>query len=163
MSREITTNQGHVFIVDDSDYEELSKFRWTSLKASRKDFFYANAYKDRKTQSMHRIIMNAPKGLEVDHMDGNTQNNQRSNLRICTHTENQRNSKKRINSASIYKGLYKISWKRKSGEVMVRWQVRMSKFNYAKTFVDELEAAKHYNEKAKEFHGEFARLNDLEV
>ena len=77
--------------VDDEDFEFLSQWRWhANLKP------YAVCGVDagsgtRTSMYMHRLIM-SPTGKDVvDHIDGDSLNNTRSNLRICTHAENLRN------------------------------------------------------------------------
>ena len=69
--KEIILFSGEKCLVDDEDYEELSKFRWR----------LADKYVRRNIgdKLIHRIIMNSPKGLEIDHIDGNRLNNQKSN------------------------------------------------------------------------------------
>jgi UDP-N-acetylglucosamine pyrophosphorylase len=79
-----------VSLVDDEDFEYLNQFKWYN--------HYNIAYRTirennmSKLIGMHREIMKTPKGLEVDHWDHNTLNNQKSNLRNCTHKENCQNS-----------------------------------------------------------------------
>lgn len=81
-------------------------------------------------------------------------NNQRSNLRKCTWAENQRNKSKKRNATSKYMGVVKTQ----SGTY--RAQVtHLGKLAYSKVFKTEIEAAKAYNKKKKELHGEFANLN----
>ena len=75
----------------------------TNVKGEVSTLYYVMAPKD----YLHRIITNAPKGYEVDHIDRNTLNNRRENLRICTRQENSRNKTKQRNNTSGYKG---VSW-----------------------------------------------------
>ena len=69
-------------MVDDEDYDRLVKYRW--------GFSDGYAVRDHKRIAMHREIMQCPKGLVVDHIDGNRMNNQKYNLRIMTQSENMR-------------------------------------------------------------------------
>ena len=106
---------------------------------------------------MHRVIMDCPKGLVVDHIDGNTLNNRRSNLRICTFGENLRNQRPRTNRIrkSAYKG---VCWL----ETRQRWIANCGldgKQYRSGHFRTEIEAAHAYDELAKRHHGEFASLN----
>lgn len=99
-----------VAIVDDQDYEELSKHKW----------FASHGYAVRSAPKingkrtgliwMHREINKPGEGLSVDHIDGNPLNNTRTNLRSCTLAENQWNRKKPKNNTTGYKN---ISWHKK--------------------------------------------------
>lgn len=93
--KEIKLTQGKVVLVDDEDYEYLNQFKWYALKNHRT--YYAqrviqNNY-IKRTLKMHRVIMDTPCGLEVDHIDGDGLNNQKCNLRNCTFAENRKNRK----------------------------------------------------------------------
>ncbi len=104
---------------------------------------------------MHRLIMNAPAGLVVDHIDGNSLNNRKTNLRICTQAQNIHNSRPRRNRSSKYKGVF---W----NKVNKKWSVSIRKGDkriYLGGFDDEIEAALAYDRKAEELFGEFAYLN----
>ncbi len=103
---------------------------------------------------MHRQILGASKGENVDHIDGNGLNNQRSNLRFCTQSQNCCNQRKRtLTSSSKYKGVAKA--KRK-------WHVCLGKdgitYNLG-CFASQETAAREYDKLAKLVHGEFALLN----
>jgi len=89
-------------LLDDEDFDEINKFKWQATKTG-----YATRNTKGKTIRIHRLVMNAPKGMMVDHIDHNTLNNQKSNLRICTHTQNQQNQKNRQHGrgSSKYKGV----------------------------------------------------------
>ena len=87
--KEITLTQGYIALVDDEDYDVLSQFNW-SVKI-KKYTCYAQGW---NRKSMHRMIMRCPDNMEVDHRDGDGLNNQKHNLKVCTHLENIRNSRK---------------------------------------------------------------------
>ena len=74
--------------VDDADYETVSKYKWTGLSAHRSLTVYARTSIAGKTVYMHRMILAPDPDLEVDHIDANGLNNQRSNLRAVTHGQN---------------------------------------------------------------------------
>ena len=98
-------NRGkYVALVDDEDFEISNKFRWHAAKSGKT--FYAEriiTVDGKQTmQSMHGVIMN---GKGVDHIDHDGLNNQRSNLRLCTQSENNMNQRKRENCTSVYKGV----------------------------------------------------------
>src|SRR3990167_2235442 len=112
------------------------------------------------TVFLHRFILNAPKGLEVDHINGNGLDNRRKNIRLCTKKENMQNRRISINNTSGYKGVYY----HKSDKRKKRWTVFIRTDDNRKfigRFLTALDAAKAYNEAATKYHGEFARLNTL--
>jgi len=88
--KEIPLTRGYITIVDDDDYLLLSKYKWFVL-VTRRTSYARRSISKRKKLIMHRIIMNPQKGFEVDHIDGNGLNNQRSNLRVVTRRQNQQN------------------------------------------------------------------------
>ncbi|AYA77376.1 Fis family transcriptional regulator [Bacillus sp. Y1] len=151
--KEIPLTKGMVAIVDDEDFEWLSKFNWRYHKgyASRTTLL---RYGKRKTVLMHReIIGNVAE--QVDHIDGNRLNNTRENLRAASRSENCRNTKSRTGSTSEYKGVSFDKGNKK-------WRARI-KVEYKEMFLGYFnnphDAARMYNFWAKDLFGEFARLN----
>jgi len=143
--------------VDDEDYDYLIQWRWFCIYQEKSSNYYIvrNPTKDLKLTKMHTIIMGKKEGLVIDHIDGDSLNNQKSNLRHCTHIENGQNKRNKSNSLSKYKGV---------GKQRNRYSARIQKDKtpiYIGTFNTEEEAAIAYNEKAKELFGEFAQLNCL--
>ena len=159
---QIQLTQGKVALIDDRDLELVSQFSWVAAKDHNHDIWYAQANikaptGTRTTVTMHRLIMSAPKGKLVDHRNGDGLDNQRSNLRFCTHAENSRNMANCKPHSSRFKG---VSWHRGKG----RWTAQICtnrKLRSLGAFDSELEAAAAYNAAAKIYHGEFARLNEL--
>src|ERR1700744_1157255 len=98
MTIEITLSNGGVALIDDADYALVSKHTW---KAIGKTLKYARS----GNLSMHRVIMDAPADMVVDHINGRTLDNRRSNLRICTRVENMRNQRLAKNNTTGYKGV----------------------------------------------------------
>lgn len=111
----------------------------------------------RTTLYLHREIMAAPKGLVVDHRDHDTLNNQKENLRVCTHQENMFNRPLSVRSKTGFKGVTWHTSKKKYGAAI---RARNKKY-FLGYFTDKIEAAKAYNEAAKIHHGEFAYLNKI--
>lgn len=150
--RFIPLTQGQVAIVDAEDYERLSKYKWYGAKTRGNYYAYRN--RNNRTVSMHREIMGEPKGMCVDHKDGNGLNNRKSNLRICTVAQNIRN-RRLVGGSSRYKGVY-------FQKSINKWKADIT-FNgrriYIGCFADEIDAAKAYDKNAKELFGEFAYLN----
>ena len=148
----IALTKGKIAIVDAEDYELLKQYKWHSICSDGS--FYAYRCRNKKSISMHRMLMNAPKGKVVDHIDGNGLNNRRSNLRICTVSENIRNSRGR-HKTSKYKGVH---WNKRAGK-WVSSITEKGKYEFLGHFDDEAEAAKIYDKRAKRLFGEYAYLN----
>jgi len=153
--KEIKLTQGKVALVDDEDYEYLSQFQWQIKKTN--GLFYAKRgvwVTERNNNIhiyMHREIIDAPIKMDVDHIDGNGLNNQKSNLRICVHAQNMANMKKR--KGKQYKGITP----RREG-----WLAQI-KVNYAHIYLGDYktkeDAARAYDRAAIKYFGEFANLN----
>lgn len=92
--KEIELTRGKVALVDDEDFEWLNQYSWHARKKER-TWYAWRSWRISRTKtgsiSMHRMIMNTPPDLQVDHIDHNGLNNQRSNLRNCTHQQNHMN------------------------------------------------------------------------
>lgn len=152
--KEIKLSQGKVARVDDSDYEWLMQWRWFAVRNGK--YWYAVRREKGSVIFMHRVIMHASQGVDIDHRDGNRLNNQRlENLRVCKDGENQRNRRLNKNSTTGYKG---VSLK-KAGRKYCAKVVFKGKDFYLGRFSDPVEAARAYDKKAKELFGEFAKLN----
>ena len=142
-----------VALVDDEDYNILRQFKWNTT------FVNGNAYAmhsfiiddKQKGISMHRFIMNVPDGLMVDHVDGNGLNNQKSNLRFCTKSQNAANSRTDKVGISKFKGVTKQKGRNSFTTVC--------NGKYIGSFKTEIEAAEEYDKHAHEIFKEFARLN----
>lgn len=109
-----------------------------------------------KTIYLHRMIINAKKGFQVDHIDQNKLNNKSENLRICTNQENTRNTKSRKGSTSKYKG---VCWDNETKKWLAQICIGKGKHKNLGRFINEEDAAKAYDAAAKLYHGEFAYLN----
>jgi hypothetical protein len=138
-------------IVDAADYDWLNRHRWRALGGQSG---YAYSTIGGKNVLMHRLIMNAPPGKVVDHINGNRQDNRRCNLRVCTQAENMRNTRKSCGT-SRFKG---VSWNRKYRKWVVSIH-RDGKDIWLGNFDDEIKAAQAYDKAARELFGPFARLN----
>ena len=92
--KSIPLSQGLFALVSDEDYEFLSQWKWYAARTSTKGHIYARRVDHRnknKVIFMHRVITNAPSGMVVDHINHNTLDNRRENLRVCTSYENFQN------------------------------------------------------------------------
>lgn len=114
------------------------------LKTYRKIFF-------------HRLVINVPNDLCVDHINRDTLDNRKINLRVVTSVQNQMNKRGYKNRSSRYKG---VTW----GKEAKKWEVRVmlkGKQHFVGRFNDELDAAKAYNDRARDLFGEFAYQNEV--
>jgi hypothetical protein len=150
----IPLSQGKFAQVDDEDFEYLNQWKWHYKNDGRTGYAVRNLQVgDKRTViSMHVAIMGKRKGLEIDHRDSCGTNNQRNNLRFCTHTENVHNAVKMVNVKSRYKGAYDT----KNGWEAV---VSFGKRRHLGYFPTELHAAICHDMWATFFHREFAKLN----
>lgn len=145
-------------LVDDDDYEFLIQWKW--CLAIRKRAVYAKRRCGKGTVFMHRALLNInDKKLFADHRDANGLNNQRSNLRIATSSENNHNRR----SFGKYKGVQK-NVKKYKDKTYIYWMAKIginNKILHIGMFKSEIDAATAYNQKAIELHGEFANLNNI--
>ena len=142
-------------LVDALDYVFLMQWKWHYDDGYAKRTAFTS--KGPRAVFMHKIVFGSPDWQQVDHIDQNTLNNCKSNLRNATHRENMINRKKRPGCTSIYKG---VSW----CKPISKWKAAIG--NYGKKiclgfFVFEEDAASAYNKAAKMYHKEFACLNVL--
>lgn len=151
MSREVQLTQGKTTIVDDADYDWLSTYKWCYQSPG-----YAATRRDNKIVLMHRLIVGALPGQQVDHADRDKLNNLRSNLRIATPAQNNQNHGKRSDAlTSRYKG---VGW---HGQHKL-WRARIkvnSREVHLGLFDSEEDAARAYDAAARQHFGEFARTN----
>ena len=174
--RYIELTQDKVAIIDDEDFDLISKRRWVSLNSkSNKHNWYARAVGKSKRvngrivtvksgELMHRLILGiTDPAVHVDHINGDGLDNRKQNLRIATRSQNSKN--KRAWGRSKYLGVHfddsrgKKNWRieiciKKANKATGQKRERISR-----RFLTEIDAAKGYDELAKVYHGEFANLN----
>ncbi len=144
--------EGKFTMVDDEHFSAVSAYTWRFENG----YATTNIAGSRKHLRLHRLIIgNPPRGLEVDHIDGNRLNNQRANLRFVTHTQNSQNRAPRQGTSSAFKGVHWNGQKMLWAAVIHADKVRI----HLGFFASELDAARAYNVAAVERFGEYARLN----
>jgi hypothetical protein len=156
-------SQDKVTTIDSNDYEILSKYKWYASKDGRNHYEVRTSYWDGekvKHISMSRFLLDDPEGKQVDHINGDTLDNRRCNLRICEQEENAMNQKKAKSyggneCSSQYKGVNK---NKKTGKITAYISHNCKRIHLG-TFTTEEMAAAAYDEAAIKYFGEFAKIN----
>jgi hypothetical protein len=150
--REINLASGKTTLVDDEDFEKLSKYSW---HLGARGYACRAVRSGKKTTQvlMHREILNVPTGMETDHVNRNKLDNRRSNLRICTSTQNKQNQPAKPYNTSGLKGVSKRFGKWSARIKVDKKQITLGWFSTAE------EAARVYDVAARKYHGEFAVTN----
>lgn len=157
--REVKLTQNKIAIIDDEDYEKISSRKWFAWRHPNPPHaFYVHSYEPPcHTIKMHRLVLDVTdRSIHIDHINGNTLDNRKANLRLATHSENTKNAKLNSRSTTGYKGVTKVA--------LNKWRVQIQnsgKKYHLGTFTDLKEAAKAYNIAALAHFGEFARLNEI--
>lgn len=153
----IPLSQGKHAIVDDEDYAQLSTVKWSAMNTDGLSYairHVAQASGKKRGVLMHRVIMKAPDGIEIDHINGNGLDNRKANLRFCNHSQNVRN-RHQVSGRSQFKG---VSWYGRDRKWYAHIRFSGKRYHLG-VFEDEVDAALVYDRAAVKYHGEFARLN----
>ena len=156
--RKIPLGEGEFSIVSPNDYYLVRNFNWYLGSNGREFYAFRNVKNGpgkTKMVSMHRQIMDFPKGLLVDHRNGDTLDNRRSNLRPATHAQNMHNCRKMKNTSSQYRGVSFVKERGLFASQITNKGKRISLGRYK----SEIDAARAYDAAARKYFGEFARLN----
>ena len=142
-------------LVDDEDFEALSRFKWCVLR-TKGAFTVVRGVKVgigiRKIVRMHRTLIMLPSGFQVDHIDRNPLNNQKFNLRGCSIAENNRNHGLSVRNTSGFKG---VSFDKERGTYKAQVGLR-SGTKVIGRFKTAEEAARAYDEASKKYHSDFS-------
>ncbi len=156
---EIRLISGDVAFVDDEDLSMASQYRWSPSRVNGVTKYAMTSVRDAngkgRTVYMHRLIADAPKRVEVDHINCDGLDNRRANLRLASRSENACNVLKTAGRSSMYRG---VSWYK----ALSKWEAYIMKGKKQKLigrFESETEAALAYDANARELFGDFARLN----
>lgn len=159
-TRIIPLTKGEFTLVDGLDYNRLSQFKWYAQRSGRgkPDYYAARCLIEdgqKTTILMHRLILDAPDNVLVDHKNRDRLDNVRKNLRLCSVSQNQYNRVPNEGCASKYKG---VSWSKRH----LKWRARIERdgkqvgLGY---FSNEADAARAYDTAAISNYGEFALTN----
>lgn len=143
---------GEYALVDEEDYDKLSQYTWYLNPEG-----YATRADGKITIRMHRELLAAPKGKEVDHINMDRLDNRKSNLRLATKQQNSANRIVQKRNKTGYKGVHT-----RSDTGLYRARITFRGISqHIGYFKDPREAAKAYNATAVRLFGEYARLNDV--
>ncbi len=154
----INLTRGLVAIVDDEDFEEMSKYHWVAATggyAIRNDRIEGGERTAYKAVFMHRVLMNAPHGMDIDHINGNPSDNRRKNLRVCSRSQNLQNRRRFSINKAGFKG---VSFRKRSQTFRAQLMVNGKYLSIGGFPTAEL-AFEAYKAMARLHHGEFARFD----
>lgn len=153
--RSIILTQGKVATIDDEFYELVIKHKWFARFNTSNKAYYATREVDRKHINMHNLMLPPSDGYVVDHINGDTLDNRKDNLRYATVAQNAQNQKIAKDNKSGYKGVY---LHKATGRYNAQITINKKQMSLG-YFKDPIEAAKAYDKAAITHFGEFARPN----
>lgn len=154
LTKFLALSQGFESLVDASDFDYLSQYSW----------HYSHGYAKSRIKTsegwkyfyLHRFLLNAAKGVQIDHINGDSLDNRKCNLRICNNQQNSMNTGLSKNNTSGFKG---VSLERKTN----KWWAKLMynrKVVHIGFYHNKEDAAREYDKAAIEFFGEFALTNE---
>jgi hypothetical protein len=152
----IPLTKGKFAIVDDKRYESLRRHHWYAFRSGERWYAARTVRKKGKKLNvlMHRVIAGTRGKMDTDHINGDTLDNREMNLRICTRSQNLANQRV-LPHSSMFKGV-------RYHKLAKKWIAEVGEGGrtiYLGLFVSEVDAAKAYDQKAKELFGEFSLSN----
>lgn len=154
---ELELTRGQVTIFDEEDLPIVTQHTWHADPSGPTFYAVSMKYKAGKYYrlTLHRLLLAAPNGTVVDHIDGNGLNNRRKNIRLCTPQENAMNRTRPQRNPWGYRG---VTWNKRYSHFV--GQIRHEqKIHYLGSFKTAEEAARAYDEAARRLRGPFARVN----
>lgn len=159
--KEIQLTKGYVAFVDDDDFARVNQFKWTAVVTGqniKRVYAYRRTgwdnAKRRWTQTvwLHRFVLDVPSYLDVDHINSNTLDNRKENLRPATRSQNL--ARNRRQNKFGYRGV-----RQGRRDKMFYMQIQIADKKIVSQHATAEEAARAYDVMAIKLHGEFARLN----
>lgn len=152
--KEISLSQGKMAIVDSEDYDRLLTYKWHFYDGYARRSQWVSGDRTSKGIYMHHEILGVTPGgkFVVDHINGNSLDNRKENLRVVTQQQNLFNSRPHRKALSKYKG---VSWHKPRG----KWRAKImlnGRSHHIGYFCTEIDAALAYNEYAQKMFGEYA-------
>jgi hypothetical protein len=157
--KEIPLSRGKVALVSAGDYDYLNQWKWSygaGGYAVRNEYNVKKNGRPKVQILMHRLIMDNPQGMLVDHKNGERLDNRRANLRLATHADNQHNRNVNKNNTSGFRG---VTWCKQTR----RWRATTmfeGKSRQIGRFLVMEDAVQALDSFYVEHHGEFARLHN---
>lgn len=152
--KKIPLTRGKFALVDDDDYEYLSRWKWATSTSGYAIRNRPRNGQPKKTQMyMHRVLLGEPQGVQVDHANCDRLDNRRDNLRLATNAQNQQNRTMQKNNTTGFKGVYRNS------KLPYMYEARIGvggKNIYLGLFRSPEEASRAYSEASKRHHREFS-------
>lgn len=159
MTQEIQLTNWGTALVDDAEYEAISRFSWYNEQGYAARMSSRTAGK-RVVLRMHWQVIPLPPGFVIDHINGNRLDNRRCNLRIVSRADNNKNRlANKAGTSSQFKG---VTWREHAHAWKAYIKINRKQIHLG-YFKSEIEAAKAYNEAAQRLFGEFARPNEIGV
>lgn len=157
MTKQIPLTRGKFALVDDADFDWLNQWKWHLSSAGYAQRKAAKPGGGREHIYMHRLITGAGEGAFIDHVNRDTLDNRRANLRLATPEQNAHNIAPIRGKRSVFKGVL-VNKNRWCAKIKVN-----GKTIYLGSYLTQREAAQAYNDAAIKYQGEYAFLNDLSV
>lgn len=161
--KRIPLTQGQFALVDDEDFDRINSHKWCAALDRTTNSYYAarNSPRDADGKQhrilMHREIMNAKHGEQVDHINHDTLDQRRSNLRLCSNSQNHANQRMPSTNKSGFKG---VSLDKPTGKWKAQVRANGEK-KYIGLYVTAIEAAIAYDDAALKYQGEYAYTNAM--
>lgn len=167
--QEIMLTQGKTALVDDEDFGKLNQATWHAYldgnRWSAQRSVWENKIGIKKSEQkctkilMHRVVMDAPVGMQVDHINGNTLDNRKENLRICTNQQNTCNRKNANRNNKL--GIKGVHWYKRNKKFIAQICINRKKINLGSyNVMGDADSAYRFAE--EKYFGEFARNDNRE-
>lgn len=155
--KKIKLSQNKVVLVDDEDFKRVKAFKWHFSWSGWRGYAKTNIllYGNKRTSIyLHRFLLNAQKGMQTDHINGNTMDNRKENLRLCTKQQNAFNKKSAHKNNKL--GIKGVHWDKNSKRFRAQIMVNGKNFNLG-SFEVLSDADTSYRKAEKKYFGNFAR------